>query len=193
MGHGSPPGLAPVTLSARAEEKIFKRKHKVRSWYLDAELLDKYWTGKGYHHTSSSTLNYGLLEALRIIEEEGLANRLARHLKNHQALVAGVEAMGLTMLVAPENRLPSLNAIRIPEGVDDAKVRGHLLTKFNLEIGGGFGALKGKIWRVGLMGYSSSAEKILFFLSAISSALAAEGCKTDLQAGLAASMSKLEG
>ncbi len=188
---GSPPGLAPVTLSARAVESLAKRKHAVRSWYLDAELLDKYWTNKGYHHTSSSTLNYGLLEALLLIEEEGLTNRIERHLKNHRALVAGVEAMGLQMLVAPEHRLPSLNAIRIPEGVDDGKIRGHLLESFNLEIGGGLGALKGRVWRVGLMGYSSSAEKILFFLSALSSALATQDCKTDLQAGLAAAMSKL--
>ncbi len=188
---GSPPGLAPVTLSARAVESLAKRKHPVRSWYLDAELLDNYWTGKGYHHTSSSTLNYGLLEALLLIEEEALPKRIARHLKNHRALVAGVEAMGLQMLVAPEHRLPSLNAIRIPEGVDDGKVRGHLLSTFNLEIGGGLGTLKGKVWRVGLMGYSSSAEKILFLLSALSTALAAQDCKTDLQAGLAASMSKL--
>ena len=188
---GSPPGLAPVTLSARAVESLAKRKHAVRSWYLDAELLDKYWTGKGYHHTSSSTLNYGLLEALLLIEEEGLSNRIERHLKNHRALVAGVEAMGLQMLVAPEHRLPSLNAIRIPEGVDDGKVRGHLLETFNLEIGGGLGALKGRVWRVGLMGYASSAEKILFFLSTLSSALAAQDCKTDLQSGLGAAMSKL--
>ena len=188
---GSPPGLAPVTLSPRAVESIAKRKHSVRTWYLDALLLDKYWTGKGYHHTSSSTLNYALLEALILIEEEGLANRLQRHLRNHEALVAGVEALGLRMLVAPEHRLPSLNAIRIPEGVDDAKLRGYLLEKFNLEIGGGLGTLKGKVWRVGLMGYCSSAEKILFVLACLSSALAVQNYKTDLRAGLAAAMAKL--
>jgi alanine-glyoxylate transaminase/serine-glyoxylate transaminase/serine-pyruvate transaminase len=189
---GSPSGLAPVTLSPRAVESLAKRKHPVRSWYLDAELLDKYWTDKVYHHTSSSTLNYALLEALLLIEEEGLSNRIERHLRNHRALVAGVEAMGLQMLVAPEHRLPSLNTVRIPEGVDDAKLRGHLLETFNLEIGGGLGALKGRVWRVGLMGYSSSAEKILFFLSSLSSALAAQDCKTDLPAGLSAAMSKLD-
>jgi len=189
---GSPPGLAPVTLSPRAVESIAKRRHSVRSWYLDALLLDKYWTGKGYHHTSSSTLNYALLEALILIEEEGLSNRLQRHLRNHRALVAGVEALGLRMLVAPEHRLPSLNAIRIPEGVDDAKLRGYLLETFNLEIGGGLGALKGKVWRVGLMGYCSSAEKILFVLSCLSSALAAQNYRTDLPAGLAAAMAKLD-
>ena len=141
----------------------------VRSWYLDAQLLDGYWTGRKYHHTSSSPLNYGILEALTLIEEEGLGNRLARHLRNHKALVAGVEAMGLEMFVAPEYRLPSLNTVRIPDGIDDAKVRGYLLETFNLEIGGGLGAIAGKVWRVGLMGYSSS-EKILFFMSCLSDA-----------------------
>ena len=189
---GSPPGLAPVTLSPRAVESITKRKHPVRSWYLDALLLDTYWTGKGYHHTSSSTLNYALLEALLLVEEEGLSNRVRRHLLNHHALVAGVEAMGLQMLVAPEHRLPSLNTIRIPESVDDAELRGYLLETFNLEIGGGLGALKGKVWRVGLMGYNSSPEKILFVLSCLSSGLAAQNVKVDLPAGLAAAMAKLE-
>jgi alanine-glyoxylate transaminase/serine-glyoxylate transaminase/serine-pyruvate transaminase len=188
---GSPPGLAPITFSPRAVETIKKRKHKARSWYLDALLLDKYWSDRVYHHTSSSTLNYGLLEALLLIEEEGLQNRLARHLRNHKALVAGVEAMGLEMFVAPEYRLPSLNTIKIPNGIDDAEVRGYLLETFNLEIGGGLGAIKGKAWRVGLMGYSSSPERILFFLSCISQALAARGVSTDLKSGLSAAMEKL--
>jgi len=190
---GCAAGLSPVSFSDRAAESVRKRKHPVRSWYLDISLLDKYWgTERVYHHTSSSTLNYGLLEALRLIEEEGLDSRIRRHTANHKALVAGVEAMGLDMLVAPENRLPSLNAVKIPEGVDDAKVRSYLLQSFNLEIGGGLGALKGKIWRVGLMGYSSSRENIVFFLSAISQALAAQGCKTDISAGLAAASSALK-
>jgi alanine-glyoxylate transaminase/serine-glyoxylate transaminase/serine-pyruvate transaminase len=189
---GAPPGLAPVTFSDRAIEAVKKRKHPIRSWYLDISLLDKYWgSDRVYHHTSSSTLNYGLLEALLLIEEEGLQNRYARHLENHQALVAGVEAMGLEMHVKPEHRLPTLNTVRIPEGVDDMKVRGYLLQKFNLEIGGGLGAIKGKVWRVGLMGYSSSAENVLFFLSSLSRALAVQGCKSDLSAGLDAAMSQL--
>jgi alanine-glyoxylate transaminase/serine-glyoxylate transaminase/serine-pyruvate transaminase len=137
-------------------------------------------------------LNYGLLEALRLIEEEGLDNRIQRHTKNHKALVAGVEAMGLQMLVAPEHRLPSLNTVKIPAGVDDAKARSYLLENYNLEIGGGLGTLKGKVWRVGLMGYSSSAENIIFFLSAISQALALQGVKTDVSAGLAAAASALK-
>lgn len=190
---GAPPGLAPVTFSERAIKAAKSRKHPIRSWYLDITLLDQYWgASKVYHHTSSSTLNYALLEALLLIEEEGLQNRFERHLRNHRALVAGAEAMGLQMLVKPENRLPTLNTIRVPDGVDEAKVRGYLLETFNLEIGAGLGALKGQVWRVGLMGYSSSAENVLFFMSAISRALAIQGCKTDLSAGLEAAMSLLD-
>lgn len=186
---GAPSGLAPVTFSDRAIEVAANRKHPVRTWYLDISLLDQYWgPERVYHHTSSSTLNYALLEALLLMEEEGLQNRLARHLKNHKALVAGVEAMGLEMLVAPEHRLPTLNTVRIPDGVDDAKVRGYLLETFSLEIGGGLGALKGQVWRVGLMGYSSSAENVLFFLSAMSRALADQGWVMDVEAGLEAAM-----
>lgn len=189
---GCPSGLAPVTFSDRAIEAVKKRKSPVRSWYLDISLLDQYWgSDRVYHHTSSSTLCCALLEALSLIEEEGLQNRFTRHLKNHQALVAGVEAMGLQMLVSPEHRLPTLNTVRIPEGVDDMKVRGYLLETFNLEIGGGLGVFKGKVWRVGLMGYSSSAENVLFFISSLSRALALQGFKTDVGAGLDAAMSAL--
>ncbi|MBP1742312.1 MAG: serine-pyruvate aminotransferase/archaeal aspartate aminotransferase [Deltaproteobacteria bacterium] len=190
---GCTAGLSPVTFSDRAIEALTRRKHPVRSWYLDISLLDKYWgPGRVYHHTSSSTLNYGLLEALQIIEEEGLEARIQRHTRNHKSLVAGVEAMGLEMLVAPAHRLPSLNTVKIPQGVDDVKVRSYLLDVFNLEIGGGLGTLKGKVWRVGLMGYSSSAENIIFFLSAMGQALAAQGHKTDVSAGLSAAMSALK-
>jgi alanine-glyoxylate transaminase/serine-glyoxylate transaminase/serine-pyruvate transaminase len=189
---GSPPGLAPVTFSERALETAKKRQRVPPSFYLDIQLLDQYWKGTAYHHTSSSTLHYALLEALLLIEEEGLENRVARHLKNHRALVAGVEAMGLQMHVAAQHRLPSLNTVRIPDGVDDVKVRGYLLEKLNLEIGGGLGKLKGKVWRVGLMGHGSSAERILFFLSALSQALQVQAVKTDLSAGLAASRSELD-
>jgi alanine-glyoxylate transaminase/serine-glyoxylate transaminase/serine-pyruvate transaminase len=189
---GAPPGLAPVTFSARAIEAAKNRQHPIRSWYLDITLLEKYWADRMYHHTSSSTMNYGLLEALLLIEEEGIQNRHARHLKNHQALVAGVEAMGLKMHVQPEYRLPTLNTIRIPDAIEDLKVRQYLLNAFNLEIGGGLGTLAGKVWRVGLMGYSSSAENVLFFLSAISRALDVQGCKTDLSGGIAAAMSLLD-
>ncbi len=190
---GCPPGVAPVSFSDRAVETARNRKQPVRSWYLDITLLEKYWgSERVYHHTSSSTLNYALLEALTLIEEEGLQNRFARHLKNHRALVAGVEAMGLEMLVSPEHRLPTLNTIRIPQGVDDVKARSYLLETFDLEIGGGLGALKGKVWRVGQMGYSSSAENVLFFLSAINRALSLQGHQTDLASGTQAAMSALD-
>ncbi len=190
---GSPSGLSPVTFSDRALEGVSRRKHPVRSWYLDISLLDKYWgPSRVYHHTSSSTLNYALLEALQIIEEEGLDTRIKRHTRNHKALVAGVEAMGLEMLVAPAHRLPSLNTVKVPQGIDDAKVRSYLLDAFNLEIGAGLGVLKGKVWRVGLMGYSSSAENIIFFLSAMGQALAQQGYKADISAGLSAAMSALK-
>jgi alanine-glyoxylate transaminase/serine-glyoxylate transaminase/serine-pyruvate transaminase len=189
---GCPSGLAPVTFSDRAVEAARSRKHPIRSWYLDITLLDKYWEStRVYHHTSSSTLNYALLEALLLIDEEGLQNRFERHLRNHRSLVAGVEAMGLEMLVEAEYRLPTLNTIRVPEGIDEAKVRRYLLETFNLEIGAGLGALAGQVWRVGLMGYSSSAENVLFFLSAISRALAIQDYKTDLAAGSDAAMSLL--
>jgi alanine-glyoxylate transaminase/serine-glyoxylate transaminase/serine-pyruvate transaminase len=190
---GSPSGLAPVTFSDLAIEAVKKRNHPSRSWYLDITLLSKYWgSERVYHHTSSSTLYCALLEALLLIEEEGLQKRFERHFKNHRALVAGIEAMGLEMQVKPEHRLPTLNTVRIPDGVDDVKARGYLLERFNLEIGGGLGDFKGKVWRVGLMGFSSSAENILFFLAALSRALAVQGCKTDLTAGREAAMNELE-
>jgi alanine-glyoxylate transaminase/serine-glyoxylate transaminase/serine-pyruvate transaminase len=191
---GCSAGLSPVTFSDRAVEMVKNRKNPVRSWYLDISLIEKYWgTERVYHHTSSSTLNYALLEALLLIHEEGLKKRFARHLKNHKALVAGVEALGLKMLVDPAHRLPTLNTVLIPDGVDDVKLRSYLLEKFKLDIGGGFGLLKGKVWRVGLMGYSSSADNVLFFIPAISRALALQGFKTDLPAGLDAVLSELDG
>jgi alanine-glyoxylate transaminase/serine-glyoxylate transaminase/serine-pyruvate transaminase len=189
---GCPPGLAPVTFSERAFQALEKRDTPVRSWYLDIRLLENYWNdNRVYHHTSSSTMNYGLLEALMLIHEEGIEKRVARHLKNHQALIAGVEAMGLSAFVDREYRLPTLNTICIPDGVDDMTVRKYLLQAFNLEIGGGLGVLAGKVWRVGLMGYSSSSENVLFFLSAISRALALQGVETDLSGGQNAAMSHL--
>ena len=191
---GCAAGLAPITFSERAVEAVNNRKNPVNSWYLDISLIEKYWGNeRTYHHTSSSTLNYGLLEALLLIHEEGLENRFERHLKNHKALVAGVEALGLKMLVEPDFRLPTLNTVMIPEGVDDIKLRRYLLEKFKLDIGGGFGRLAGKVWRVGLMGYSSSADNVLFFIPAISRALALQGYQTDLAAGLDAVLAELDG
>jgi len=172
----APPGLAPLTLSERAVETTRKRSRKVQSYYLDVALFEQYWgTNRFYHHTPPVTFYYALLEALRIVEEEGLEARFARHRMNHLALVAGVEAMGLTMLVEPAYRLWTLNAIRIPSGVDDARVRGRLLQEFGIEIGGGLGDLKGKIWRVGLMGKNSTANNVLLFLTGLERILRSEG------------------
>jgi alanine-glyoxylate transaminase / serine-glyoxylate transaminase / serine-pyruvate transaminase len=177
-----PPGLAPVTFSDRAVEKIRSRKTKVSSWYLDTNLLTAYWGensggGRAYHHTAPITMNYALHEALRIVAEEGLENRAKRHERNHRALVAGIEAMGLQMQIAPAHRLWTLNAIRIPDGVDDARVRNRLLEEFDIEIGGGLGVFKGKIWRVGLMGAGSTENNVLLLLAALEKALKGEGFK----------------
>ena len=179
-----PPGLAPVTFSDRAVEKIKSRKTKVGSWYLDTNLLTAYWgetTGgaRAYHHTAPIAMNYALHEALRIVADEGLENRAKRHERNHRALVAGVEAMGLKMAVAPENRLWTLNAVAIPQGVDDARVRGRLLGEFNIEIGGGLGVFKGKVWRVGLMGAGSTENNVFLLLGALEKCLKDEGFKVE--------------
>jgi alanine-glyoxylate transaminase/serine-glyoxylate transaminase/serine-pyruvate transaminase len=184
---GSPPGLAPITFSPRAVEKINKRSQKVQSFYLDMSVLGKYW-GKEqtYHHTAPISMNYALLESLRIIHEEGLDNRFERHRRNHLGLVRGIEAMGLKMLVAEPFRLWSLNTVMIPEGIDDLKVRKKLLQEYNLEIGGGLGDLKGKIWRVGLMGYSSSETNAIFFLTALEQALREQGFEVPRGAGATA-------
>jgi alanine-glyoxylate transaminase/serine-glyoxylate transaminase/serine-pyruvate transaminase len=173
---GAPPGLAPITFSERAIERLRSRKSKVRSWYLDVGMVERYWGGdRTYHHTAPISMNYGFHEALRIILEEGLENRWRRHVLNHRALVAGVEAMGLKMLVAPPNRLWSLNAVSVPEGVDDARVRARLLNDSHIEIGGGLGPLKGRIWRIGLMGSGSTRENVLRAIDALHRALRAEG------------------
>src|SRR5262249_39141129 len=158
---GAPPGLAPITFSERAIERIRSRKTKVQSWYLDVTMVEKYWGNeRTYHHTAPISMNYALREALRIVTEEGLEARWRRHELNHRALVEGIEAMGLEMNAAPQFRLWSLNAIRVPAGVDDAKIRARLLDESNIEIGGGLGPLKGKIWRIGLMGSGSTRENV---------------------------------
>ena len=177
-GIGAPPGLSPVTFSERALEKIRSRKERPKSWYLDIQLIDKYWSAERvYHHTSPALMNYALREALAIILEEGLENRWRRHERNSRALVAGLEAMGLEMLVAPEHRLWTLNTVRIPDGIDDSRVRSRLLNEHNIEIGAGFGSLKGKIWRIGLMGAGSTENNVLLLLSALRRVLQSEGYK----------------
>jgi len=176
-----PPGLAPITFSDRAIAKVKARQTKVSSWYLDTSLLTAYWDNgaaqRTYHHTAPISMNYALREALRLVAEEGMPSRSARHERNHRALVAGIEAMGLKMHVAPEHRLWTLNAVSIPEGVNEAQVRSQLLEEFDIEIGGGLGALKGKIWRVGLMGSGSTENNVLLFLAALEKALKAQGFK----------------
>ncbi|MGH7767967.1 MAG: pyridoxal-phosphate-dependent aminotransferase family protein [Candidatus Binatia bacterium] len=178
-GLSCPPGLSPVTFSERALKKIKERKTKPSSWYLDVGLVANYWNSeRTYHHTAPITMNYALREALRIIVEEGLEARRRRHELNHRALVAGVEAMGLKMHVDPDSRLWTLNTVRVSDGVDDARVRKNLLEEFNIEIGGGLGVLKGRVWRVGLMGGGSTANNVLLFLAALEKCLAAEGFKS---------------
>jgi len=172
----APTGLSPITLSDRFMDLIRTRPRRLQSYYLDLALFEQYWAGNPfYHHTPPTTFYYALLEALRVVEEEGLEARWARHRLNHQALVAGVEAMGLQMHVEPAYRLWTLNTVKIPEGVDDAKVRGRLLRDFGIEIGGGLGSLKGKVWRIGIMGVNSRPNNILLLLAALERILPSEG------------------
>lgn len=182
-----PPGLSPVTFSERAREVIKKRKTKVQSWYLDLSMIQNYW-GKErfYHHTAPISMNYALREALMLIHEEGLEARFARHERNSKALTAGLEAMGLEMIAQEGYRLPSLHAVKIPEGIDDAKTRKMLLEEFNIEIGGGLGDFKGKAWRIGLMGYSSTKNNVFLVLSALEAVLKAQGYKVEEGAGVKA-------
>jgi len=175
-GLGCPPGMAPITVSPRALEKLNARKTPVPVWYMDLKLLDGYYNGpRRYHHTSSATLWYGLREALALVAEEGLEERFARHLRNHRAFVAGIEAMGMRMLVAEGSRLWTLNTPRVPEGVEEPKVRKRLLEEYGIEIAGGFGPLAGKIFRIGVMGYSSTRENVFTVLDALAAVLQAEG------------------
>ena len=183
------PGIAPVTFSPAAVERIQNRTNKVQSWFLDMQLVMGYWGGsakRAYHHTAPVNALYALHESLVMLREEGLEAAFARHLHNHRALVAGLEAMGLSMAVAEAHRLPQLNAVNIPEGVDDARVRSALLNDFNLEIGAGLGALAGKTWRIGLMGFASNESNVLACLTALEAVLSREGASIHRGAGLAA-------
>ena len=171
-----PPGLSPVSFSEAGMNTIANRKTPVVSWYLDMSMVSSYWGAeRKYHHTAPINMIYGLREALRIIVEEGLEQRFARHRLNHLALVAGIEAMGLSMLVSEGERLPMLNTITIPEGADDVSVRKALLQRFSIEIGGGLGALAGKVWRVGLMGHTARERNVLLFVSALETILKTQG------------------
>lgn len=182
-----PPGLSPITIGPRAAEILDARKTKVLSWYLDLTMLHSYW-GKErfYHHTAPVNMIYALYESLRIIHEEGLESRFARHELHSNALKAGLEAMGLSLFAQEGYRAPMLTTVRIPEGVDDARVRKSLMDSYRLEIGGGLGPIKGKIWRIGLMGHSCTRENVMLFLAALEDALLAEGYAFQPGAGIAA-------
>jgi alanine-glyoxylate transaminase/serine-glyoxylate transaminase/serine-pyruvate transaminase len=179
---GAPSGLAPIAIAGPARRRLVP----CRSFYLDLALLEDYWLARQYHHTMSSTLVYSLREALQMIDEEGLEARLSRHERNHRALVAGLTALGVGLLPPESERLWTLNAVRVPAGVDEAAVRKTLLTAFNIEVGAGLGPLAGKIWRVGLMGASSTPQTVLQFLAAFESALEQHGYRARGGAAVAA-------
>lgn len=186
----APPGMAPITVGPRAEEVMHARKEPVRSWYFDLTTAMNYW-GKDrlYHHTPPITLIYAMREALRAVLEEGLEARWERHRENQQAMIAGLEAMGLELLVSnAADRLVTVTAINIPAGLDDGKVRKQLLDEFSIEIAGGLGPLKGKIWRVGLMGYSCQKPNVLIFLAALEKTLLDQGFRLPAGAGVAAAI-----
>jgi alanine-glyoxylate transaminase / serine-glyoxylate transaminase / serine-pyruvate transaminase len=183
-----PPGLSPLTFGPRALERLDARKSKVQSWYLDLGMVRNYWSesSRVYHHTAPINMNYALHEALRIVLDEGLEARFARHMRNHLALRAGLTAIGIEFAVAEAHRLPMLNAIKIPTGVDDAAVRGQLLNEFGIEIGAGLGPMKGKTWRVGLMGETSQPRNVLLFLAALEKCLAKQSFAFPAGASIAA-------
>lgn len=185
------PGLSPVTFSERALEKVRRRKTKVQSWFLDLNLVLGYWEGGGkrtYHHTAPVNTLYALHEALIVLREEGIERAWARHAYHHRALRAGLEAMGLRFVVPEAERLPQLNAVAIPEGVDDATVRSRLLADYDLEIGAGLGVLAGKVWRIGLMGYACNRRNVLFCLGALDAVLTDLGAKIESGAAVPAAM-----
>ncbi|MGB1141971.1 MAG: pyridoxal-phosphate-dependent aminotransferase family protein [Halioglobus sp.] len=189
------PGISPVTFSERAVERINAREHKVQSWFLDMQLVMGYWGGnakRAYHHTAPVNDLYALHESLVMLKEEGLETSHARHLKNHRALVAGLEAMGLSMAVAEAHRLPQLNSVNVPDGVDEAAVRAALLNEFDLEIGAGLGALAGKTWRIGLMGFASNPQNVYLCLNALEAVLTAQGANINTGVALPAARAILD-
>jgi alanine-glyoxylate transaminase / serine-glyoxylate transaminase / serine-pyruvate transaminase len=186
----APPGMAPITVSKRAEEAIQARREPVRSWYFDLTTAMNYW-GKDrlYHHTPPITLIYAMREALRAVLEEGLGARWERHRTNQQALIAGLEAMGLELFVShPADRLVTVTAVNIPAGIEDGSVRKQLLDEFNIEIAGGLGPLKGRIWRIGLMGYSCQKTNVLTFLAALEKTLSDQHFRLPAGAATAAAL-----
>ncbi len=184
-----PPGLSPVTFNEKAAEVISQRKIKVQSWYLDLSMIRNYW-GKErvYHHTAPINMIYGLREALLIVKEEGLKQRFARHKRNSHAFISAIEAMGLSMVAPDGFRLPTLNAFKLPQGMDDLKGRKFLLEKYGIEVGAGLGDFKGTVWRIGLMGESSRRKYVMLVLCAIADAFAQQGHPVNIGAALEAAM-----
>jgi len=187
-----PPGLAPFTVNQKALDTLQKRAQKVKSWYLDLALLSAYWvTGRVYHHTAPVSMIYAIHEALALIAEEGLEARVKRHLKNGAAFHAGIEAMGLKLHAEAGHRACSLTTVRVPQGVDEAKVRQGLLNEANIEIGAGLGPLRGQVWRIGLMGYASSEENVVLLLNELEKQLTKQGYRPEPGAGVAAALGVL--
>ena len=187
----APPGLAPVTFSDRALDVVRSRRTKVASWYLDLSMIASYWgaSERTYHHTAPISMNYALHEALNVVLEEGLDARFARHERHHRALAAGLDAMGLALAAPEGHRLWTLNAIGVPDGVDEASVRRALLERYGIEIGAGLGPMKGRVWRVGLMGASADRRHVLLFLAALESLL---GPRPGTCAGVAGAIAAYE-
>lgn len=180
-----PPGLAPLTFGPRAVEVLRRRRTTVRSWYLDLTMIERYWGGdRVYHHTAPISMIFGLREALRLVQEEGLVARWRRHERHHRALVGGLQALGLAPAAQEGHRLWMLNSVRIPDRVDDAAVRQALLLEYGIEIGGGLGPLKGRIWRIGLMGESSTEANVKLVLSALEQILPRFGHGVEAGAGV---------
>jgi len=187
-----PPGASPLTLNDRAMEKVLSREDPARSWYLDLSLLEGYWgEERAYHHTAPITNVYALREALRLVAEEGIERRWDRHLRVAGALKAGLKAMGLEMNAGEDAWLPSLNAVRVPDGVDDGAVIDHLLAEYDIEIASGLGDLEGDIFRIGCMGHSARPGTVSSLLSALGETLRSQGADVDVSAGLAATSERL--
>lgn len=185
------PGVAPVSFSERAVERIKNRQSKVQSWFMDMNLVMGYWGGgakRAYHHTAPINTLYAFHESLLMLQEEGLENAWERHARNHQALKAGIEAMGLQFVVDEAYRLPQLNSVTVPEGIDEAAVRTELLNRYSLEIGAGLGALAGRIWRIGLMGFASNQKNVLNCLGALDAVLS--DMRAPIHSGVAVAAAK---
>jgi alanine-glyoxylate transaminase/serine-glyoxylate transaminase/serine-pyruvate transaminase len=190
----APPGMSPLTMSAQAMEVVAARQDPVHSWYVDLNILGRYWGGgttRMYHHTPPMTMLYALRESLRIVLEEGLEARIGRHRRNGEALCAGLEAMGLTLHAQDGYRLPPLTTVRVPDGIDDLKLRQRLLQEHNIEVGGGIGALQGKVLRIGLMGYGSAPPNVFALLHALEAGLSAQGFRAEPGAGVLAAAKAL--